>query len=174
MPKFKGPSFQGHLSDYIRKKLDTRAGEFAATFIVDANGRPDSLKIIQGISTKFDAEYVKAFNASKGMWIPAQHNGRPVKVLMSQTMKYFTSAQAMPSYFEGRKADAAYQGKDYELALYYYDKALEARDDDIDHLYKRGICKQMLGNIKGACEDWNKIKALGKNVADELLLKYCK
>jgi tetratricopeptide (TPR) repeat protein len=173
--QFKGPAFQTYIYDRIRNnKKDVKSGEFDCTFIIDANGKPDSLRIIQGINPKFDAEYIKAFNSAKNMWIPAQHNGKNVKVLMNLSLQYFTSDQAIPSYFNGQKANAAYQNKDYELALFYYDKALEAKGDDTDNLYKRGICKQMLGNIKGACTDWNRIKQLGKNIADELLLKYCK
>ncbi|MEJ5961842.1 hypothetical protein [Pedobacter immunditicola] len=173
--QFKGPSFQSYIYDKIRKKkMDVKSGQLLSTFIIDANGFPNSLRIIQGINPKFDAEYIKAFNSARNSWQPAYYNGKSVKVLMNQELRYLSSEQTLPSYFDAQKAYAAYKNRDYELALYYYNKALEAKSDDVDNLYRRGICKQMLGNLEGACADWTKIQLMGDKIADELLLKYCK
>lgn len=173
--QFKGPSFQSYIYDFLRKKQkDVKSGELLSTFIIDSNGLPDSLRIIQGINSKYDAEYVKAFYSAKNMWQPAQYNGKTVKVLMNQSLKYLTSEQVLPSYFDSQKANAAYNTQDYELALFYYDRALEIMPDQVEHLYRRGICKQKLGNLKGACTDWAKIQFTGSKIADELLNKYCK
>lgn len=172
--QFQGESFLTYVYDELeKKKLGIKNAELLSTFVIDSQGHPDSLRIIQGISPKVDAEYTKAFNAAKNMWTPAYYNYKPVKVLMSQNLRYLSMEQSMPSYFSSQKANSAYQDKDYELALFHYDKALEVKGDDIENLYRRGICKQMLGNLKGACLDWQKIHALGRNTADELLAKYC-
>jgi hypothetical protein len=173
--KYKGASFQNYLYEYMRKKnKEVKSGELISTFIIDTNGLADSLKIIQGINPKFDQEYIKAFNSVKGMWQPAWYNDKSVKVQMTQNLKYLTSEQTLPSYFSSQQANTAYKKRDYETALYYYDKALDAKGDEMENLYRRGICKQILGNLKGACEDWNKIKSMGINTADQLLLKFCK
>jgi hypothetical protein len=37
------------------------------------------------------------------------------------------------------------------------------------------MCKMLLGNKNGACEDWNKAKTLGSNTTiDAVLEKFCK
>lgn len=173
--KFKGPSFQSFMYEHFRKQgIETKDAELLSTFIIGENGKPDSLKIIQGINPKYDAEYKKGFYSSRGMWIPATHNGKNVKVLMNQSLKYSSSEKEMPAYFATQKGNAAYNDKDYELALYYYDKSLETKPDEIENLYRRGICKQTLGNLKGACTDWMRIKSLNGKIADELLQKFCK
>lgn len=173
--QFQEPSFQSYIYGQLsKKKKNVKSGQLLSTFIIDANGHPDSLRIIQGINPKFDAEYVKAFNSAKNMWQPAQYNGKPVKVLMNQKLQYLTSEQTLPSYFSSQKANTAYNNQDYELALFYYDQALEARADEVENLYHRGICKKALGNLKGACADWTQVQLLGYKTADELLLKYCK
>ena len=173
--KFKGPSFMIYVYDKMaEKKMEVKSGELRATFIIRENGIPDSLRIIQGINPVFDKEYIEAFKLSRYMWRAAQHNGKPVKVLMNQRLKYLTSDEAMPSDLISRKANSAYNDHDYELALYYYDLALESKPDEPENLYRRGICKQLLGNMDGACTDWNKIELMGNKIADELLLKYCK
>lgn len=173
--QFKGPSFQAYIYELIRrKKMDVKSGELLSTFIIDANGHPDSLRIVQGINSKYDAEYIKAFNSARNMWRAAQYNGKAVKVLMNQSLKYLTSEQTLPSYFNSQKANTAYNDQDYQLALYFYDRALEDMPDEVQNLYRRGICKQILGNLKGACADWTKIQLQGNEAANELLLKYCK
>jgi tetratricopeptide (TPR) repeat protein len=172
---FKEPDFKEFLSFNLYKKgISVKSGELLASFIVNKEGVADSLKILQGINPRYDKVFTDLFNSVKRKWIPAQLNGKPVPVLMQQKMKYFTSDETMPSYFNGRKADEAYHNENYELALQYYNLALETRPEDKDHLYKRGVCKQKLGNLQGACIDWQKVKALGGEQATVLLERFCK
>lgn len=171
--QFEKSSFTSYMYEWLREKhMDVKSGEILATFIVDADGSADSLKIINGINSKFDAGYAEAFKTAKNMWSPAMLNGKPVKVLMNHRLKYSNSDIA-PTLLATNNANTAYQQQNYELALFFFDKALETEADNIDNLYRRGICRQMLGNIKGACADWLKIQKLGKNIADTLLQKYC-
>lgn len=173
--QFDGPGCHDYISTELRKKsISGGSGELLATFIVDASGQADSLRIIQGINPKYDKAYTKIFNAAKNKWKPAIHNGKPVSVLMNQRMKYLTLDGAVPDILNTQKASAAYNNKDYELALYYFDLALESRPEEKDNLYRRGICRQMLGNIDGACSDWKTVKSLGSTIADALLTKYCR
>lgn len=173
--QFTGRSFNDYISENMaKKKVSTKSGELLASFIVDRNGYADSLKILQGINPKYDKAYIDIFNSARKRWIPAQLNGKVVPVVMKQRRRHFTSEETLPSYFNGNKANDAYNNKDYEVALQYYDLALENRPDDKDHLYKRGICKQKLGNLEGACADWQKLKLLGGNEANVMIEKFCK
>lgn len=172
--QFTGPDFRGYISSNMEKRgLSARSGELLASFIVNKDGLADSLKILQGINPVYDKAYRALFNSVRKKWLPAHINGKTVSVLMQQRMKYLTFEEAMPSYMEGNKANFAYNNQDYELALQYYNLALENRPDEKDHLYKRGICKQKLGNLEGACDDWRKVKALGGDEADTMLEKFC-
>ncbi|WP_316788912.1 hypothetical protein [Pedobacter frigoris] len=173
--QFSGPDFSDYISANMGKReISVKSGELLVSFIVDKDGVADSLKILQGINPKYDKAYVEIFNSAKHKWSPARINGKPVSVLMQQEKKYFTSDKAIPSYFEGNKANLAYNNGNYELALHYYNLALGSKPDDKEQLYKRGICKQKLGNLNGACEDWRKVKALGGEEANALLEKFCK
>lgn len=172
---FKGADFSDYIS-YELNKVDVhvKTGTLQATFIVNASGRADSLKIIQGINANYDKAYTKVFYAAQNKWKAATHNGKTVNVLMHQEKKYFTSEEVIPSIFNTQKANAAYGEKNYEVALYYYDLSLKDRPDDKENFYRRGICKQMLGNFSGACSDWKKVQELNSDLADSLLAKYCK
>lgn len=173
--KFNGASFQNYLYNKVSdKKKGVKSGELLCTYIVDADGHADSLKITKGINPKFDLEFVKAFNSAKNMWQAAYYNNKPVKVLMKEQLKYLISEETIPAYFETQKANAAYAEQDYETALYHYDQSLALRPGDVDNLYRRGFCRKALSDLTGACADWIAIEQAGFTTADALLLKFCK
>lgn len=172
---YKGESFQRFIYDHIGDGdyMTGRIGYEKASFIVSKTGVADSLRILESIDADFDKRFIKAFNKAKKDWKPAVLNSKYVPVEMFVELRYSTSDSVLPAQQYSEKALAAYREKDYQLALYYYDEALKKRADDTENLYNRGMCKKMLGNLAGACEDWKKIAALGKHEADELLAKYC-
>jgi len=175
--QFNEDSFQRYIYDGIRDKIsmDGRAGYFSAGFIVSKQGVADSLKIYEGIDESFKKQFVKVFNKAKGKWKPATLNGKPVAVYTTINLGYSTSETMLPAYLSAQKGNEAYNNKDYDLAIYYYDKALKNVPTDKTNLYKRAMCKWHMGNTAGACEDWNKIKALGADDAtNAMIAKYCK
>ena len=87
--------------------------------------------------------------------------------------RYSTFDAAFPADQYTDQANIAFNEKKYDRALYFYDQALKTVPFDKSNLYNRGICKKMLGNLKGACEDWQTIRKLGSKEVDALLEKYC-
>jgi tetratricopeptide (TPR) repeat protein len=175
--KYNGASFQSFIYSGIKESISMqdREGHFVATFVVSKAGIADSLKIIQKIDDKFAKRFVKVFNSAKKDWKPAMLNGKAVSVLMFVDLGYSTSVTAIPNYFLSQKGNAAYTAQDYATALYYFDQALEKAPRDKENLLKRGVCRMMLGNSKGACEDWNYINTLGGTTsAQAMLIKYCR
>lgn len=174
---YKGESFYQFIlrgiADHIN--MSGRAAHFVATFVVSKTGTPDSLKIIENIDAEFDKRFIKVFNQAKKDWEPASLNGKYVNVLMKVEIRYSTSATVIPAYFASQKGLVAYNNKNYDIAEYYYDEALKSDPKDKESLFRRGMCKMLLGNKTGACEDWNAAKTLGGNsVIDAVLEKYCK
>jgi len=172
-----GDSFMSYLykgiSDHI--SMDGKAGHFVATFIVSKTGVADSLELLENIDAAFDKRFVKVFNQAKRDWKPAVLNGKYVNVLMKVDLRYSTSATTLPAYFAGQKALEAYNDRNYKVAEYFYEQAVESEPADKEYLYRLGMCKMLLGNISGACEDWNKAKALGSNTTiDAVMEKFCK
>lgn len=172
---FKGDSFQSFLTESMGSGSgDNKSGRILTSFVVSDKGVADSLTILESLGAPYDKAYTRAFYKAKNKWNPAQLNGKKVKVRMMQEIRYFTSDMMLPAYTYTRDANAAFEEQKYELALYYFDKALNKVPTDKENLYKRGICKQMLGNQPGACEDWQMVKKLGGSTVDTLLAKYCK
>jgi len=172
---FKGDSFQSFLTESMGSSSGgSKSGRILTSFLVSDEGVADSLTILESLGAQYDKAYTRAFYKAKNKWNAAQLNGKKVKVRMMQEIRYFTSDMMLPAYSYTRDADAAFKEQKYELALYYFDKALNRVSTDKENLYKRGICKQMLGNQPGACEDWQMVKKLGGSTVDTLLAKYCK
>ncbi|HTK18088.1 MAG TPA: tetratricopeptide repeat protein [Mucilaginibacter sp.] len=175
--KYQGESFLRDIYTGIDKytSMDGRAGVLSAIFIVSKLGVPDSLKILESFDDKFNPIFIKVFNRLKKDWKPAILNDKYVAVQMEIRLKYgaYNSSDPEETVLVF-KANSYYNNNDFDSAIYYYDKAIELKPDDLDALYKRGMAKMALGNIKAACEDWNRVKALGGTKADEALAKYCK
>jgi tetratricopeptide (TPR) repeat protein len=175
--RYDGTSFLTDIYSGIREKINMtgKTIHFMAIYTVFKSGVADSLKIIQGIDEQFDKRFVKIFNQLKKDWKPAIYNNRAVNVQMRIDLQYSTSQIVLPSYLAGQKGNDAYNAKEYDVALYYYEQALKSNPLDQDVLYKSGMCKMLLGNRSGACEDWNKAKLLSGNAPiDKVLEKYCK
>ncbi|HWZ16845.1 MAG TPA: hypothetical protein VNW95_16525 [Mucilaginibacter sp.] len=174
---YNGESFQRFVYNEIENHINMhdKVGHFVATFVVSQAGVADSLELLENIDADFDKRFVKIFNQAKRSWKPAALNGKYVNVLMKLDLRYSTSATTLPAYFAGQKAIEAYNNKDYKAAEYFYEQALESEPVDKEFHYRLGMCKMLLGNMSGACEEWNKAKALGSTTSiDAVIEKFCK
>ncbi|MCJ0741381.1 energy transducer TonB [Pedobacter montanisoli] len=170
-PGFTGNNLQSFMYNELSDKK-RREGTHIVSFIVNKKGQIDSLKTLESISPQYQEMFEKAFKKTKNMWSPAYLNGKPVSVLMYCKLKYY-GKEIMNDFFNTQKANQAYQDKNYELAIFYYSEAIEVNPEDTDNLYKRGLCKQALGNLAGACDDWKKAEKLGSTATPPLIQKYC-
>ena len=65
-----------------------------------------------------------------------------------------------------------HEGK-YKEALEVFTTMLKKNPIDIAALHNHGKAALKLNDTKTACEDWNAIKDLNKEYADDLLKEYC-
>lgn len=149
-----------------------KSGLIKASFIVSKLGTADSLKIIQSISPKYDKFFTQTFKAAKDKWRPAILNGKPVSIQKNIEIRYLNSDATIPAMFITNRANQEFLEGNYADALVLYDQSLEKSPTDQENLYRRGMCKKNLNNIKGALEDWQKVKELGGSTVDILLEKY--
>lgn len=174
---YNNEGFQGYIYKGISDKIsmDNRVGHLVASFVVSKSGVADSVKILEGVDDSFNKQFLKVFNKAKKDWKPALLGGKAVAVRMMVELTYSTSATAIPAQMANEYANRAYNHKQYDIAIYYYDKVLANTPRDQYSLFRRGMCKMILGNKAAACEDWNKAIEVGGNMEIEALLqKYCK
>jgi len=174
--KFKGDiSFHDHLVANIPafERVASSDNFFLATFIIRKTGEVENLQVLESISPAFDRQFTKAFNKAKKKWQPATIEGRNVDVRMQKQFRFISSGNFLPSYNYSNKGKEAMKDEEYLQAIYYFDRGLENLPSDSDMLYQRAMCKLLLGNSPAACEDLQKVKALGNTRADELIKKTC-
>jgi len=177
-PKVYAPYKGGDFGDEVKvgdeNFMTGKSGHLIASFIIDKNGKADSLKILKGISPAYDKLFIKEFARLKKKWLPALLNGTPVNVEMRCEKRYFDGKTMIPAMMHTMRANGLFKEKDYAGALEEYNLALKLQPEDTESLYYRSICYKSLGNIEKACQDWKQIVASGKTISKILLEKYCK
>jgi len=175
-PTYKGKVFQTDMYSGIAETIgmNNRTGHFVAIFTVFKSGMADSLKILQGIDDDFNKRFIKIFDRCRKNWSPATLNGHPVNVEMKVFLTYLTSDAVLPANRYIDEAKNAYSNRKFDLASHFYDLALKADPGNRSALYRQGLCKIILGDKAGACENWNKIRELGGSPeSDAMLEKFC-
>ena len=171
------------INDYLRAKLQypeksenrMQEGTTVIHFTVLSNGELDDFHVINSISSDIDSEVLRVLQSSDGMWKPGQNNGTPVamekEVAITFQMKYSNHLRtAQKLYKRGHKKLL----KDKpQKALRLFSRALVYKPYSEPLLFTRGLTRFNIGNKMGACDDWNRLKTLGSDLADSYLMKYC-
>ncbi|MDJ1479380.1 energy transducer TonB [Cytophagaceae bacterium YF14B1] len=166
--------------EYLRKGIPEYSNVvssdnfFMATFIVDQNGKIDSIKIHKSLNKSFDKQFIKAVNSSSGYWEPAQLNGKNVNILHTETFTFITNPNFEKQYYNYKNGVIEMQKGNYDNAIKLFNITLSSNPNDIDALYQRGICYYKIGMGDKACVDWLKIRALKSKRADDILIELCK
>jgi hypothetical protein len=147
---------------------------FMATFIINKNGRIDSIEIHKGINKTFDKQFIKAVYKSSGLWEPAKLNDKNVNVLHTEIFKFVSNPNFEKQYYNYQNGVIAMQREKFDAAIDFFCLTLSSNPNDIDALFQRGICYFKLNLIDKACADWQKIKTLKSKRADNLILEFCK
>ncbi|MGX5817139.1 tetratricopeptide repeat protein [Chitinophaga lutea] len=89
---------------------------------------------------------------------------------------YDKALELSPSFVEAyiNRAVNNDRSERYAEAMADYERALELEPENATAYYNRGNTKFNRGDRSGACEDWEKAKALGAAFAEERLAAYCR
>ena len=82
----------------------------------------------------------------------------------------------MNPHFEGLEFELAYAYnhlEKYEEAISDFDQAILLKEDYAKAYLNRAISRQMVRDEDGACDDWNKAKLLGIDIAEKYLINDC-
>lgn len=76
------------------------------------------------------------------------------------------------SFYEAR-GNAYYQVKTYKYAIRDYSMALDLNPESAEAYLHKGLSRKALGDLSGACSDWQKAFRHGSRKAQEYLIDYC-
>lgn len=178
----------GYLNDYLIANLQYPAnsilwneeGVEVVKFVVTPNGEVTDLAVINSISREIDREVFRVLNTTSGKWRPILENDKPVAREKEVSITFSTEGAntyerflriAKNSFVAGNKK--FYVKENYRSALYMYDRVVCYMPHDKSALLTRGMCKYQLGDKKGACIDWNRVKTLGGMESDSFLNAFC-
>jgi len=152
-----------------------REGTTVIQFTVLPNGELDNFQVINSVSFDIDSEVIRVLKSSDGMWKPGQNNGTPVamekEVAITFQMEYSNHLRLAQKLF--RRGNKKLLKNKPQKALRLFDRAFVLQPFSEPLLFARGITRFNVGNEMGACEDWNRLKSLGSNLANQYLMKHC-
>lgn len=178
----------GYLNDYLMANIQYPAnsilwneeGVEVVKFVVTPIGEITDLAVINSVSKEIDNEVFRVLKTTSGKWRPSLENGKPVAREKEVSITFTTDGEnpsdrflkmAKREFVAGNKK--FYIKENYKSALYFYDRAVCYMPNDKSALLTRGMCKYQLGDKKGACNDWNRVKALGGMESDSFLNSFC-
>lgn len=176
-------------------KINCLQGTVNISFQLNREGRVFRSEVQKGFGTDLDDEALRIVRLSSGKWIvPSGYDTTTAIVLpVNFALKDFNCEQREKD--ELNAAVRAYTAReDLTKAIYnYYDKKSrgEVNADEeagvialktqlgydkkfIDRLYKRGLRKFKQGDQQGGCEDLNKVRLLGSDMADKSISERCR
>jgi tetratricopeptide (TPR) repeat protein len=157
---FENPdSFEDYISTKTSQYVPTGiAYFFMATFIVNADGSIDSIKIHKSLNKIFDNHFIEAVKKSEVYWKPAYFHGKNVKTLHQTVFIHFTIDdfyERITNYADG--IIFMEQGI-FLKAITSFKIYLDSNPGDVDAIYHRGLAYYRLNDLNDARNDWNKIK----------------
>jgi len=169
--------------DYMGAKLQYpkeaerrwREGTIVIHFTVLPNGELDDFQVINSVSSDIDREVIRVLQSSDGMWKPGENNGTPVamekEVAITFQMEYSNHLRIAQKLF--KRGNKKLLKNKPERALKLFDRAYVYQPYSEPLLFARSVTRLSVGDKVGACEDWNRLKSLGSNLADEYLMQHC-
>ncbi|MCZ4223735.1 TonB family protein [Pedobacter rhodius] len=168
-------------------------GTVNVSFKLDQTGKVYASKITRGIISDLDDEALRLVRMSSGKWqVPAGYD-TTISVVVPVNFKLSGYNCEGKSNAEIKASIAAYQAEEglTNAVINFYKNKAQAKPGQeaqilaiksqlgIDDEYLDGVLKTALKKIKqgdkqGACEDFNLVKNLGSDKADDYLAKYCK
>jgi TonB family protein len=150
-------------------------GVVIVKFSVDTTGNVDSLYVDHSIHPLLDKEALRVVTMMSGQWNPGKINGKPVRFDVRLPIKFSVQNNGCLDfdYFFKQGVNYYKKGK-MDKALSSFAVAIQLNPYDVESLMKIALIKIDQNDLKSACFFLHEIKAIGKNDADTLIIKYCK
>lgn len=164
-------------------------------FKLNAKGEVYFSTINKGMGTDLDDEALRLIRLTSGKWIMASTHDSLVLLVVKVnfSLQGFECgskdkreiAQAIAAYraeeelasvvsnFYKNKEKGSFKAED-EAKILRIKNELEITDEYLANKIESGLKKIKQGDKQGACEDFNFVKYMGSDAANELLAKYCK
>ena len=179
----------GTLNEYVLRHIQVpevskkfqEEGTEVIQFVVTPKGEVTGFNVVNSLSQEIDKEVIRVLKTTNGLWKPGLNNGEPVEMGKELSVNFKLSSGDDGTNFVDmakiffKKGNRQFLVKaNFKGALNNYNQAMRYLPNDKCLLASRGLCKYGLGDKTGACQDWNRIKALGGGLENDYYLnKLC-
>lgn len=156
-------------------------GTCVVQYVVTEKGTLADFKVLNSVSKEIDNEVIRILKTTDGMWTPSLFNNEE-PVAMEQEISIAFKNSELGNYTDfvvlGRKkfskgSELFFMKNNPKKALRFYDEGVVLLPKDKGLLLVRGMARYEVGDMKGACQDWNRIKVLGGLESDYYLNNLC-
>lgn len=196
------PQLRGGLSAFIAQNIiyppyalhNCIQGTVNVGFKLNAKGEVYDVKVDKGFGIDLDDEALRLIKMTNKKWIvPNTHDATSVLVILvnfvlkgydcelkssneiALAVKAYKDEQALievVTNFYKQKEKGVYNQQD-ETKILRIKADLGIDDDHLDNVISRGLKKIKQSDSQGACEDFNFVKNMGSDKANQHLAKYC-
>jgi len=154
-----------------------REGKEIIRFTVHPDGSLTDFVVVNSVSPRIDQEVINAMKTTEGMWKPGYNNETivPMEKEFSMVFKIegTRSLQSLAASLYTRGSKLLLIKKNPKRALRHFEQGLVYVPENCPMLMLHGLSLYELGDKERACQDWNRIKALGGIDADGYLENFC-
>lgn len=158
-----------------RKTIDE--GTVVVQFTVNPSGELTDFNTVNSVSSDMDQHVINALKTTNGMWKPGLNNDELIamekEISISFRLEDTPTFETRAKWFYKRGGKMLYVKANPEKALKNFNNCIALLPNDKGILLNRGLAKYELGDMSGACTDWNRIKSLGGFESDGYLDKFC-
>lgn len=201
--KAQQPQLKGGLPGFLKENTiypsyslhNCIQGTVKVGFKINATGDVYAAEIVNAVGADLDAEALRLVKMSSGKWIvPSRHDTTtliivPVNFSLNgygcENKSNEAIALAIKSYkdqeelkyvimnFYRNKEKGIYKSED-EAKIVRLKTEIGIGEDYLDDKIETALKKYKQGDRQGACEDFNFVKYMGSDKANDWLFKYCK
>lgn len=181
-------------AQYISERFyfpEYKVGDFYTRFIITKEGEIKGIDILSSTDPKFDKYLIKAIKSSKGKWIPAIWEGKPVNAEVkmgfdmgwsekmalknpTSTKKDSVGTNTSESNYFLMQANINVEEKRYTAAIKNLNQSLQLDPLNVDAYYARAAVFALTKDTKKMCIDLLHLKNLQQGKGTDLWNKFCK
>ncbi|MPQ47849.1 TonB family protein [Marinifilum sp. N1E240] len=173
----------GSIYDYLSEKTQypdnfikrITEGTAIIQFTVFPNGNLGDFQIVNSVSDEIDREVIRVLESTNGMWIPGKNNGNSVEMQREVSVTFMRDGsnhlQLAHKYY--KRSNKKLMKNKPKRALRFVNYAMVYQPYSDALLFLRARTHLELGNSDNACQDFNRMKALGYDYIDGYLKEYC-
>jgi TonB family protein len=162
------------INEFLQKHVEYPAeadnwklqGTEVVQFVITPEGKLTNFTVINSVSSEIDKEVIRVLELTSGNWIPGTINGKPVSMETEVSMAFMRNSNddfvEMAKWNMNKGNELLFLKNQPKKALKFFDYAINFLPGNETIHGIRGLCKNQMGDEKGASRDWDRANILAE------------